>query len=205
MRKRCLEELVKLLREAEVPSYQAAQCCMDPQRALEATAGTTRPSTLKSYLRTWQRWRRWCLRVYQCPWPREIQHVLDYLHERVDEPCGPSIPDALLRTLAWMEKAAGLRGAAALSESATVRRAVGAAAALVEGAKPTGPRRAPQLPVAVVAALEVFVCEPERPAYLRGVGWLRLLKVWGGRSVTATSRGWRLPTWSSRPTASSPS
>eukprot|EP00974_Lingulodinium_polyedra_P005640 532470-Lingulodinium_polyedra.AAC.1 len=63
--------LVAHLREAVTPAYEAAQCCMDPDRALKAAAGTARASTLRSYLRTWGRWRRWCLRIYGCPWPCE--------------------------------------------------------------------------------------------------------------------------------------
>ena len=88
-RKRSLALLVSLLSEADTPSYQAAQSCMGPRRALESVAGTARASTMRSYLRTWSRWRRWCLRVYRLPWPARVCHVLDYLHERVDEPCGP--------------------------------------------------------------------------------------------------------------------
>ena len=41
-----------------------------------------------------------------------------------------------------------------------------------------GVRRAPRFPAAIIAAMERFVVDQEKPDYLRGVAWLRLVKIW---------------------------
>ena len=41
-------------------------------------------------------------------WPTRVGIVLDYVLERVEEPCGHTVPEAILATASFMEKAGGL-------------------------------------------------------------------------------------------------
>ena len=63
-------------------------------------------------------------------------------------------------------RAAG--GGDALVEKPEVRQAVAWAAAILEGVRPAGPRRAPRFAVALVAATEMYVCTDGELPYLRG-------------------------------------
>ena len=78
------------------------------------------------------------------------------------EPCGLSLPPSFVRALSWVEKAAGFSAGDRLSERAEILKAVDCATAEVsQGKAPV--RRAPRLPVAVIAALERFVLDVGRP------------------------------------------
>ena len=69
-------------------------------------------------------------------------------------------------------------------------KAVDTAALEASQGKPTT-RRAPRFPVAILAALEVAVSDRALPTYLRGVAWLRLVKIWGTLRFDDTS--WLAP------------
>ena len=42
---------------------------------------------MRQRVREWQRCRAWMKRVLGCPWPRSCQDLLDYVDDRVAEPC----------------------------------------------------------------------------------------------------------------------
>ena len=186
-RGRWVHLLQKLFRESNVPSIAMAERCLDPGRAMAGLAGKTRLGTLRSYLRIWQGLRRWLLRTHGVPWPTSGEQVIDYLRA-LRRPCGPSVPNSVLRALAWVEKAAGIEHSYRLCERPDPLKAVDTAALEVSQGKPTT-RRAPRFPVAILAALEVAVSDRALPTYLRGVAWLRL----GEHSASTTRAGSRRP------------
>ena len=167
----------QLFVEGEVPAVKTISECMDPARAMHGLVGKARASTLRGYVRLWEQWRRWMQMTRGYPWPQLAADAIDYLRQRADEPCGPSVPGAFLQACSFMEKAAGFeeenrisarRKVTAICESLTAQ--------LGANARPV--RRAPRFPVAILAALEMYVADESNPPYLRGVAWVRLVKVW---------------------------
>eukprot|EP00969_Alexandrium_andersonii_P284085 12559580-Alexandrium_andersonii.AAC.1 len=76
-----------------------------------------------------------------------------------------------------MEKTAAVPSGERLAERADITRAVHAATQEASRGRPST-RRAPRIPVAILAALERYVLNDQRPSYLRGVAWARLVKMW---------------------------
>ena len=56
------------------------------------------------------------------PWPSHVGIVLDYLRERVDEPCGRTVPEAVVSAFAFMEKVGCVPGPERVSASQILRK-----------------------------------------------------------------------------------
>ena len=103
---------------------------------------------------------------------------MDYLLARRDEPCGRSVPEAILKAISWMEKVAEYPE----EQRATHGRLAWAAKdkiteILSEGARLI--KRAPRYPVHLLAQLEELVLDPGHAIGWRVWAWAKLLKVWG--------------------------
>ena len=87
------------------------------------------------------------------------------------------MPNQALRALAWTERAAGFDSSARLSARPEVQLVVANAEMLLGAGK--GPTlRAARFASALVGALEQLVADEGLLKYLRGVLWLRVVKVW---------------------------
>ena len=189
-RDRWCKVLHHYLVESNTPAVKFANGCLDPERALRSFVGRARASTVRSYVRIWGMWRRWLLNAKGRAWPAGAEDLVDYLHSRLDEPCGPSVPQTLLQAVAWVEKAAGFDTASRTSSRDEVLRAfASAASSLGMDAPPT--RRAPRFPVFIIMAMEIYVVNEDNPDYLRGVAWLRLVKTWA--SLRYDDHSWLSP------------
>lgn len=119
----------------------------------------------------------YCKASTDSAWPKHVGVVLNYLHERHCEPCNPSIPQAILRSLSFLERVGGVQATQRLSELQVVRNTVNQLTMdLQTGALPK--RQAPVLPLAMIAALEITVCDVSCSLYLRGFAFYKLLKLW---------------------------
>lgn len=119
----------------------------------------------------------YCKASTDSAWPKHVGVVLNYLHERHCEPCNPSVPQAILRSLSFLERVGGVQATQRLSELQVVRNTVNQLTMdLQTGAPPK--RQAPVLPLAMIAALEITVCDVSCSLYLRGFAFYKLLKLW---------------------------
>ena len=103
--------------------------------------------------------------------------MVDYLLARRDEPCGRTVPDAIVKAIFWVEKVAEFPE----EQRATHGRLAWAAKdkiteVLSEGARLI--KRAPRYPVYLLARLEHLVVDPGQ-AIGRVWAWAKLVKVWG--------------------------
>ena len=183
--------LLRMFHEAEVPAIAAAAECLNPEGAIEAlVAGRARAKTLRTYVQTWGRMRRWLLVARGRPWPARASDYIDYLMALKDQPCRPSVPGAWLQACIWVERAAGLPESSRHASSEGVRRAVAFVSTAV--ADPSRPvRRAPRFYAAMIADLERLVVRTSESGYLRGVAWVRLVKVWA--SLRYDDLSWLAP------------
>eukprot|EP00435_Cladocopium_sp_Y103_P023724 s2642_g5.t1 len=101
-------ELAELITEARLPLSIQAQQCRDPQKLVAAALGGMRASTIKQRIREWRKLRAFCLGVAEVAWPPHLGIVLDYLQERVAEPCARTVPEYVPAALNFMERAGGV-------------------------------------------------------------------------------------------------
>ena len=90
---------------------------------------------------------------------------------------GP-LPNTLTQSaVALVEKAGGVRMEERLSLSKVVLITVDTRSAELEQGAP-GTRRAPAVPLIMIASLELAVMDEQLPRYWRAFAWTRLFKVW---------------------------
>ncbi|CAE7027742.1 unnamed protein product [Symbiodinium natans] len=170
-------ELVTLIQAAKLPVCDQANLSKDPEATISAAVGAARASTIRSRVREWRRARAYFLAVSSSPWPKHVGLVLDYLHEQRLEPCARSVPTAILKCLAFMEKAGGVPEQARFSTHTVVRNTVNQFVMELESGAPPK-RKAPLLLVAMIASLELAVLDDALPLYTRGFAFYKLLKLW---------------------------
>ena len=92
------------------------------------------------------------------------------------------MPGAILQSLAFIEKVGGVAVSDRLSELPVVRNTVNQLTMdLQHGAPPK--HQAPALPLAIVAALEVTVCDAAAGQYTRGICFLQIAQIVGRRAA----------------------
>ena len=138
-----------------------------------------RPSTLRKHVKTWEKFVLWLKGAYDVEWPVAPQQFIDYLEERASEPCGKSVPLALLKTLMFMETSAEILKPQQISVHPSVSNAMQEIARFLESASHSETRKANMLPVKVVMALERSVMHISTAKFVRAMGWYKLVKIWG--------------------------
>ena len=171
------KQLQSELCASDAPVLQKLEDSLDPARALEMLAGKTRAGTLKSFVVVYQRWRLWLQEAKLLHPPGRPIDLVDYLLTRRDEPCGRSVPEAIVKAVAWFEKVAEFRNDTRAMESrivwATKDKIV---EALSEGAPLT--QRAPRYPTWILVKIERLVLDDGEVAWLRIFAWAKLFKSW---------------------------
>ena len=177
--RRLQEELLAI----DAPVLASLKGSLDPDRAAQLLVGTTRATTLKRYLSYYRQWRLWLAEAKLRYPPGRPADLVDYLLARRNEPCGRSVPEAILKAISWMEKVAEFPE----EQRATHGRLAWAAKdkiteVLSEGARLI--KRAPRYPVYLLARLEHLVVDPGQAIGWRVWAWAKLIKVWGSLKLS---------------------
>ena len=151
-------ELADLLMEAKLPITAQTMSCREPEKVMAAALGGMRASTIRKRIREWRKVRAFALGVAGVPWPPHIGLVLDYLQERLDEPCARNVPISILSALGFMEKAGGVALHDRMANQQTLKNMVNQGVMDLEvDAPPT--KKAPLMPLMLVGALELLVLD----------------------------------------------
>lgn len=178
-RQRWIHELTEVIIAAQLPAAGTLALSPRPGEILARCAGGRRSSTLRQRMRTWRKLAAWLHAVYETGYPQNVFQVIDHLNDRAREPCGTSYPQSLLSALAFIEEAGNVPMGERLSASPLLRAAIADVERELRTGKLRDVKKAPRVPVAVLASLEAVVCSPEAPVFMRGFAWLKLVKVWG--------------------------
>lgn len=163
--------------EAKLPITAPTMSCREPEKVIAAALGGMRASTIRKRIREWRKVRAFALGVAGVPWPPHIGVVLDYMQERLDEPCARTVPSSILSALGFMEKAGGVALHDRMANQQTLKNMVNQGVMDLElNAPPT--KKAPLMPLMLVGALELLVLDATQPVFARGLAWYKLLKVW---------------------------
>ena len=171
-----MREVIEVLRRASLPAVIRAETSINPDMAWMGCTGKARPKTIRKRLREWRKAENWFLRVIGNAWQIVPGEVVDYVHDRAEEPCARTVPGSILGALSCMEKAGGVWLEDRLSADALVCSTVESlTVALSKGADPT--KKDAMVLLAIVISLELYVVGVSNPIYCRGVAWLRLVKI----------------------------
>jgi len=178
-RQKCLARLVTLLQEAGAPAVAQAGTTADPERTLRAVAGSRRPRTLAKWLNLWDRYRRWLMLTSGRPFPVAVADLVDYAALRADEPCGRSALLAVRGLFGFMEQMAGVPHDVELHTKPLVIGMFKTLLAEQPQVRACAVRKAPRLPLRLLAYLEEQVVDPRVPVYWRALAWWKLAASWG--------------------------
>ena len=81
-----------IISDANLPAKKIAEATLEPTATWIRLCGNRRARTLRQGVRSWERFAVWLNLAKGTCWPRGPADIIDYLEERAQEPCGPTIP-----------------------------------------------------------------------------------------------------------------
>ena len=104
--RRWATEIAGFIIDSPMPAKEMVESTGDPVATWVRLCGNRRARTLRQAARVWQRFYEWLQLSLGLKWPTSVAQVVDYLEERMLEPCGPTIPGSLLGSLQLLESGA---------------------------------------------------------------------------------------------------
>ena len=96
---------MNILSSANAPVVQLARETSDPERILVGAVGSSRGTSMETYVKAIQVFLTWISVAYEQSWPTGLIIVIEFLHAAGTKPCSPSYPRRFLAALAWFENA----------------------------------------------------------------------------------------------------
>ena len=147
-----------------------------PEAVIIAAVGCPRASTIRKRMREWRKICAYSMSVCGSPWPDHVGVLLDFILERVEEPCGHTVPESILATPAFMQKAGGVASGERLADNQALKNVVNPATHDLRFVAPPT-RKAPLVPIMLIGSLELLVADDNAPIYARGLAFYKLLKI----------------------------
>ena len=172
-RTRWLSSLADIV--AKSPTPMGRLLCSQPGN-LELLGGGRRASTLRSRVRELRKFFAWFSVTYEEEFPTTEEHFTGFLRARASEPCNRGALKATHRSFGFLEEVTGMP----LSERRTKSKLFDVILReLLSTALPGKPaQQAPRFPIKVLTAVESFVVDETKPAYMRMYAWWVLLQNW---------------------------
>ena len=177
-RTKLVDRLCRIIVLCDFPAAQLIVGSIAPERLLQRFGAGRRISTLKQKLQGFGQLHKWCQASLGKNFPVKAVELIDFMLERADEPCGPSVPGAILGMVAFFEEIGGRPVGERLANNSTVKAIVDELKLELSSAKPRAKRKANQPMVGLVLSLEAEVCNRTRSTYFRLLAWTRLLRIW---------------------------
>ena len=164
--------------DGPMPAKRVAEATSDPSGTWVRFCGNRRSRTLRQAARAWQRFHEWLKLAHGRCWPTGVEQVVDYLEERMLEPCGPTVPGTFLQSLQLLETVGGMEKDKRIGMSPMLINVV---KNMKKELSTDGPprRTAPVFTVAMVMAAELLVVDFNQDVVARIMAFVMLLMVWG--------------------------
>lgn len=172
-----MRKVVDILTEAELPVVAQAQLTMNPTVAIERAVGKRRSRTMRSRVRVWNKVRLWLTCVHQESWPSSVAHMVDYLDDVSRGSYGKSVPGSIAAALSFLESAGGVSQSQKISCNAFFMNTVEVLTMQAQVGN-TATKKAPSMLIAVMIALELYICDTTKPKYKRALCWVRNIRTW---------------------------
>ena len=160
------------------PIYQQLQTSTAPERVMQRLGAGKRLRTLKEKLRVVLLLERWVQAVFGKSFPSTSMELTDYMLDRAEEPCGPSIPRSVLSAVAFFEDLGGVLQARRISADNSLIAMTNELKLELSASRPACKKKAPQLMIAFVVAWEASVCDRSVFDMQRLRIWIKLVKIW---------------------------
>ena len=98
----------------------------DPLGELCLLAAGRRGGTLRGRVRVWSKYAAWLGTAFGCRFPKAREHLVAYLRQRADEPCGKSTLRSFWGTIVFYETLAGVAEHSRLTRDSLVEMCFGA-------------------------------------------------------------------------------
>ena len=180
-RDRLSNELVVLLRKAgllEKKKKDDEEHRHAQKWLLKRHAMGRRPSTLRQHVRLGRKLVTYAKHSYGAPWFREPSEVMEYVAQRLEEPCGKTVPASIWSTLKFLDKSAELGDSKRISADGSLKNFFAEVSRHPIWAESNPRASAKRFPVAVVAAWERVVTADTEKSYVRVFAWFKLIKLW---------------------------
>ena len=175
-----IKKALEMVLVAGLPNSQRMADDGLPERVLHRLVGGRRLGTIRTAVRIMTKLSSWCHSNLKVSFPPDWTVVSLYLDELSRIPCGPSVPKTIVRALGFFEELGGVKDSEQLAKNVSLLSTVrDLRVELVSNKPPRVKRKAPQLPLAVIAALEVAVVNADLPTFQRLLDWSKLVRHWG--------------------------
>lgn len=171
-------QIGKILVECQFPSAELVVGSRAPERLVGRFGGGKRSSTLAHKISSYNSMRSWMIASFGKCFPTLVIEAVDYVLERAEEPCGPTVPSDILATINFFEGIGGVLGSDRVGASVTFKAIVDDLKIELAAAKPRRKRKAHQILLCMIAAWEVGVCNTKLSNVYRTQLWTKLIKVW---------------------------
>ena len=179
LRARWVQRAADIVAEAGLPLYLTAQRTRDPQSTMGLVAQGRRLATIRRRVTDWRSARAYFLSEFGTPWPRKLEHVIEYVKVRADEPCQRTTLNSFHGALAFLERGGGAPEGMQLSKNPATRAAIEETTQRLFGESPVERRQAPRWPLVAICAWERKVVDGNEKEYDRMYAWWLCIKVWG--------------------------
>ena len=170
--------LAGVIQDAQLPVCKVLAGVSDAEEAWLRLFGTRRAKTLRNRFRAWDTFREWLVFSRGRSYPQGVANVLDYANERYREGCGKTVLDSMQASLSVLESVGRVPASQQISQDPTWQAQLKSYTADLIGSAPAE-QPASMLTVAIVISLEIFVCTAGEPGYLRALGFVCLIMIWG--------------------------
>ena len=178
LRKEYALRLAAVFQEADLPVCKILAGVSDAEEAWPRLFGTRRAKTLRNRHRSWEKFREWLIFSRERVYPKGVADVLDFAAERFREGCGKTVLESFQASLTVIETVGRVPESSQISQDPTWQAQLKSYTAdLVASSAPEQP--AHMFTTCMLVALEVLVCTTDEPPYLRALGFVVLLMVWG--------------------------
>ena len=148
---RWIQLLANLLRSTDPPMGRLIR---ENPSNVQLLGGGRRAGTLRSRVRTTQKFIGWLIAAHQISFPNHWRQLTEYLQVRNSEPCVRGALKLVHSSCVFLQEVAGIEDAVSLKE-------------LMAQASPgKAPRQAPRFPTILLAALEDMVLSLETPLFI---------------------------------------
>ena len=175
-RDRWVKELGDIIQDAGLPAAKRSS----GEALMLRVAKGRRANTLRKHVKTWRKVSRWMEAVFHCRWPHNADCFAEFIEAMIEEPCARTFPESAFKSLMFLEYAGEVPESDQMCRSLAVKNVLEEASLRLQSVELKPTRNALLLPVAVIMAWEVHVCDEKETNYSRAYAWFRLIKLWTG-------------------------
>lgn len=168
----------ELAREAGLPLAIIASRSARPQEALRRIGQGRRYRTIEKRVSSWRKARAYFLATSGSPWPRDVEHAINYVEELASGDAPPSCLWCFYFALGFFEKGGGVAVEKQIGKDPNLKACIEELCVNLLSKSGAPRRKAPRIPLAMLLLWEDLVVNVHIPIYERMYAWFQCVRVW---------------------------